>query len=667
MPTLFHVTICFALATLCWSLIGLAVTGFLVPRGLAFAAAPAAGWAVHSVIGSTAFRWIEMGHWSDTALLQVLTYTALVSLHRSKHFFWPRPGFRGTWLALVTAAAILAASVVPAVFPHIRGDNVALASPIFDHSKVALVNEIARSGLPAINPMFGLAGQPAPLPYYYLWHFSAADLALSAGVTGWEAEIALTWFTAFASLALMMGLAAWIGRSTIGAILVLAIAATASVRPFLADIFGYRWANDVTGWPTGFGAWLFQTTWAPQHAQSAACTIIALLLLSNLASTGLAGATVLALLVAAGFESSSWVGGVTFLLTASLLLPWTLACAADGSRWRLIGWVLLAAVLSIALTAPFINEQITALAARDAGFPISISPAEVLGDSVPDAFRRPFDIPAFYLLYLPVELGAIYLIGMIMLARFWLAGHRGEQACVLRVMLCTVAAGFFITDMLQSTLAHNNDLAWRGALPAIMVLIAVASGGLAACWKDLPPVLRVLTIGLIIPGVIQGGYFIRSNIDIPFGPDGRAFTASIAMWKAVRQVSDRSERIASNPNFLAGMTPWPANISWALLAERRSCYAGSELAVAFIPLPKPVLSEIDRRFVRVFEGHPEPDDLRDLALFYDCGLAVVNFSDQAWAHDPFAASPFYRLVDQRDNSWRIYRRNLTGAAAANTH
>jgi hypothetical protein len=35
--------------------------------------------------------------------------------------------------------------------------------------------------------------------YYYLWHFSAAVVAVLTGVSGWEADAALTWFTAFAS------------------------------------------------------------------------------------------------------------------------------------------------------------------------------------------------------------------------------------------------------------------------------------------------------------------------------------------------------------------------------------------------------------------------------------------------------------------------------------
>ena len=60
-----------------------------------------------------------------------------------------------------------------------------------------MIDEMARSGVPPANPFFGGAGTPARLAYYYLWHFSAAELSLLAGISGWEADAALTWFTCF--------------------------------------------------------------------------------------------------------------------------------------------------------------------------------------------------------------------------------------------------------------------------------------------------------------------------------------------------------------------------------------------------------------------------------------------------------------------------------------
>jgi len=38
-------------------------------------------------------------------------------------------------------------------------NGVILAGPIFDHSKVAMIAEMARLGVPAGNPFFGEAGE----------------------------------------------------------------------------------------------------------------------------------------------------------------------------------------------------------------------------------------------------------------------------------------------------------------------------------------------------------------------------------------------------------------------------------------------------------------------------------------------------------------------------
>jgi hypothetical protein len=41
------------------------------------------------------------------------------------------------------------------------------------------------------------------------------------------------------------------------------------------------------------------------------------------------------------------------------------------------------------------------------------------------------------------------------------------------------------------------------------------------------------------------------------------------------------------------LTPWPVNISWALFADRWSCFAGSELALPFTSLPRNGVEKID--------------------------------------------------------------------------
>ncbi len=115
-------------------------------------------------------------------------------------------------------------------------------------------------------------------------------------------------------------------------------------------------------------------------------------------------------------------------------------------------------------------------------------------------------------------------------------------------------------------------------------------------------------------------------------------------------------RFVNNPLFLRDVTPWPVNISWALLADRSSCFAGREMALAFAPLPPPQRDAIDTQFIRVFAGEGTAADVNDMAKQYGCEVVVVVPQDKAWDNDPFAASTDYRLAENRDGRWRIYVR-----------
>src|SRR6201999_1265091 len=120
-----------------------------------------------------------------------------------------------------------------AILPKYSGDaahpSVYLADPVFDHAKVALIDALTHQGLPPVNPVFGEFGAPVRFAYYYLWHFSAAELSMPLRISGWEADAALTWFTAFASLTLMMGIAVWLGKRSHAALIVVVLAAGASM------------------------------------------------------------------------------------------------------------------------------------------------------------------------------------------------------------------------------------------------------------------------------------------------------------------------------------------------------------------------------------------------------------------------------------------------------
>ena len=252
---------CAGLSLIFWTCIGLSLSLRLMPRTLAWPVAPALGWAVHSAVAFPIFCIVGMAKTTVMVVTGLALLAALLSLSRR-----PRPvgdetdiGCIPLWA--VAGAAALASAIMALLLPQVTAGAVTFADVIFDHSKVAMIDEMARLGVPAGNPFFGESDGMDRLSYYYLWHFSAAELAVLTGFSGWEADAGMTWFTVFSSLMLMMGLAIFFSTRPAAAGWVLIFATAFSIRPVLTMLFGREIVYAVTGWPGGLGAWLFQITW----------------------------------------------------------------------------------------------------------------------------------------------------------------------------------------------------------------------------------------------------------------------------------------------------------------------------------------------------------------------------------------------------------------------
>jgi hypothetical protein len=657
MPSAGPVLLCGIAALLFWGSLGLALSRRLAPISLSLPIAPGMGWAVHGALALPLYRLVGFTAWTVgvTSLLALMAAWLLL----------PSPAFAEgpdsevrVPLWAYALAAVLAAVPAIALFPKIHGDAMTLAAPIFDHSKIAIVDEMTRLGVPPSNPFFGEANQETPLAYYYLWHFSAAELASVFGVSGWEADIAITGFTAFASLALMMGFATWVGGRSSAGVLVLPFAFAASLRPPLEGVFGENTVQAIFLRATGLGGWLFQTTWAPQHVASAACVLLSSFLLVQLARRpSPLIVVVLALVSVAGFESSTWVGGIVLVLAAPASAAILLMDSPPDARIRFVTASLGAALLAGALAFPFLRDQLIYAAARGASIPIALQPYPVFQSSnVLDGWGRIFDIPGYWLALLAIEFPAIYVPGLIALVGSLrsnlLSGARRQTSKVFGALMLV---SLLVTGYLSLTFTDNNDLGWRAVLPATFVLITFTSIGVSR-WVAARSAFAVgAALLLLLLGLPQSYLLLAEAMHGTPSSSDRAFAATPAMWQAVRRHASPSERIANNPLFMQKMTPWPVNISWALSSDRRSCFAGREFALAFTSLPRRRLAEIEDQFRRVFDGDGNPGDVRDLATRYQCRVIVLTSQDGAWSRDPFAKSPAYTLVEEKAGAWKIYR------------
>jgi hypothetical protein len=647
-----NAALCALLATAFCTVLGYALTRQVLPRALALGAAPILGWAVFSAATLPILTAIGFSAVEVAAVAAVCLVVAAASL-----LLQPRPAETAPDIAIkpycFAAAGLVALVPAAAILPKFSADGVHLATPIFDHSKIAIIDAMTRQGLPPVDPAFGPTGAAGALVYYYLWHFSAAELALPLRASGWEADIGLTWFTAFASLCVMMAAAVWLSMRTSAALWVVAFAAAASLREASRLSFGTYNLEPFLQHPNGFAGWLYQSAWAPQHLMSASCTVTAMLLIVHYAARqSLTRLVTLVLVVVAGFESSVFVGGVIFAIAALASVPLLLADVAAKQRRAVAAGLLAAAVLTVCLAAPFIRDELAAVSAREGAHPIIFHHLDVLGEKFPPSLRRFLDGPAYWLILLPIEFPATFVAGTVSFVAMLRNGDAGPEHTAAKLLFTLAAAGLSVSWLLASTLGDNNDLGLRAILPAAMVLIVGTAIAMTAIPRRSVIVAAALGgLALSLPDTIA---MIASNVKGAPAAQSKVFAESPELWSAVRRYAAPTARVANNPLYLQDLTPWPVNISWALIADRSSCFAGRELVLALAPLPADRREAINAQFVRVFAGQGSPQDVHALASEYGCDVVVLVPQDGAWSNDPYATSAEYRLAESRENRWRIY-------------
>ncbi len=608
------------------------------------AAAPALGWAVCTVIALPVLSLTGFAPIPVTLCAAAVLAACLWGIRHA-----PSPGMR---LPIWASILALASGCLPlmAIMPKPVAGGIFLAPPMFDHVKIALVDAILRDGLPVPNPFYGPAS-PGHLAYYYLWHFGAAQLACLLHTGGWQAEAASTGFTAFSSVMLMMGLAAALGGRSLAVCGAALVALPGSLRPVLSLALGAGRAHALIPGSSDIGNWLNQAAWVPQHLASATCVVLSALLMLRLAQGGWNLAGLLGLTVAAGFESSVWVGGIAFAGAGAALGLWLLVTAYRQDRVGLVSRGLVACCLTALLIAPFVLAEWHGLAARHSGAGIMAEPYGVFGSLVPPAWRTVLDVLAYWLVLLPFAFPALIPLGAAaMLRPGILPRARGRVAPALAITaLACLAVGW----LFRSTL-DNNDLGWRSVLPALLIL-APCTAVLAERMARFRPKAIAACALLGALGLPQTAIFLGDYASGQRPGDPEGFARAAPLWRAVRGLAGPDDRIANNPLALQAATPWPDNIGWALLSDRPSCYAGWESVLAYGGLSRSALETINDRFARIFAGTPQTHDLLSLADTDNCRIAVVTPADGAWRHDPFATSPLFRLAAETA-AWRIYRR-----------
>ncbi|MER8511202.1 hypothetical protein NKH91_31570 [Mesorhizobium sp. M0894] len=616
--------------------------------------APAIGLGLFGAPGASVFHLLPL---TPINLLMIILVFSAVAHWLSRGAISPllrspvSPGF--SWLAVAFLVCLLPAF---AIIPQHYGESAGVGAPIWDHVKIAIVNEIAQNGLPPKNPFYSDVGSANTLIYYYVWHFIAACTSVITGASGWEADIALTGVTALSSTFVIAWLTVARSRNANAAWWVLPLLLSTSLRPIAQFASG----NLLDNWMTQehLTTWFFKAAWAPQHLFSGTVALIAIMayvriIYYNTRSLNLP--ILMGAMLSSAYGSSTWAGGFSLLFILPVLGALSISHILQKKRLLEIAISISAIVTIFSLCAGvLLYEQSVLLQYRKAVdfwvFPVFTSHYWFI------------DVTGFWTFLFFLEFGILYTSFLI-----WCLARPFDDSVRYKFIDRTIAIAI-LSPMLCAQFLHSildyNDLGWHVITPSIMLMIVMTASLLSLHVGKSTRIGRLTTITAIMlmaPSVLAGiqraySYTFQFRVQGYETEEGTAFRASPEMWEAVRRVTPSNEAVANNPLDLAGLTSMPGNISWAVLSRRRNCATELKLLRAYAAQLTPEQAAYVYNFFKeVFDGRVSEERLRLMREKYLCKTLVVTSRDGLWGNQLLESNSVFQLVSEKIGKWRIYR------------
>jgi hypothetical protein len=482
---------------------------------------------VAPIIGYTIGRWLGLDAvWIVYAVLCV----AAVAAGALRRDAFSAPGFRRLWpfFALI-AAWIGIASLSLADLPF--GHRLYFSIIDFDYSvRIALTHSISAFGVPARNPFF-FPDHAVDLRYHYLWLIVCAQIdRLGAPLSGTRlidtrtAVIAGTLWVGIGLIALIpLYLRLFIStgqdllrQSRIG-IALLAVTGLDIVPALLlvwasrAGIFS-EMSPSVEWWNEQVDGWLYTMLWEPHYICALVACLTGFLVLWTLPPQASRRERIVSGLVAGiAFATAAGSGIYVAAVFGAFLAIWFVVLLARKLR-REAEAMAIAGIVAIALIYPFFASLQGSLASVGSGAPAGVGAAQHLFRFTVRAFAPvsmvfgsdwPWQRYLANLLLLPlnyfIELGIFFAAGHL----FWTRFRARKRAATLAELaaLLMLATSVVICTFVKSTAILNNDLGWRGFLPAQFILLLWAANLLSE--RALRTKLATL---LIVLGVAGAAY-----------------------------------------------------------------------------------------------------------------------------------------------------------------
>ena len=598
------------------------------------------------------------------------------------------------WKALGLIAMAMLWGIIPAinVYPFTRDGGIYTNDPLSDHVKIAFTDAIVREGMPLKNPFYALAaqngsppGQRILLSYSYAWYLPNAMVKKLSHASGWQVEVAMTWFTSFVIWTFLAAIACAISGSAAAGFWLIVVAACGPPSwDLLPVIFGPR-SNWIFGLPTTHGLevpWL-QLAWAPQHAYSALAVMITLWLVSaTLVATRVRIRFMIgiALAAAAAFESSSWVGGVALAAATPVLLLSAALLRIDRKRLLVIaGTVLPAVVLTGLFILPLLRVLMAGTQQSEQGHLIAfdIFPSTLLEDHLglsgtPKMIAR---VILFWVHLLPLSFGAIYVIGLPAMIAF---RSRSVAEKTFRAVALGGTFGFLLVSQFIKSAIRGNDLGWRAVNVSEMFLCIFAGLAIdqllraenpgsfarfssARGWIPsrrilVPLTFTILSFGLLSTARVEG---------LPLPPAGesiaphaqqlaKAFADQAKAWQAVRHFTKPKDLVQANPRAFDDLPPWAISLPYHLFADRSAAYScdGTARTYAF-RYSWEDNREQERLVAAAFAAKPKVAVIKHLRWDLNVMAILVTPADPVWNSTAIEDSGVYKLKTKTD-TYKVY-------------
>jgi hypothetical protein len=541
------------------------------------------------------------------------------------------------------------------------GDRLYYPTSSFDYSlRASLLHSVTATGIPPQNPLF-LPSPPAPLRYHYFWLMmcSLVNQLGSPWVSARQAEIGGAFWCGIGLMALLAAClrlfvvnpeVALVRRLRTGVLLMGITGLDILPGMYLLLLYARGQMDFVLpsleAWNEYVDWFLHSAIWAPHAIVALIASVTGFLLLwHGAAKTGWTGWARYGLPAGAALASAAGTSIWVAFVFAVFLCAWTLICLAKR-WWRDVAVLVIAGVTCCLLAFPYLRDLTHGPGGPGAGIPIqwtvrafSMTALVPVWAGMPHWLRLILVNGSLLPLNYGLEFGFFFLVAGIKWRQYRASGQplsRQDAACLTMLVTSTLICTF-----LRSSVIGNNDLGWRGFLPAQFVLLLWAVDVWPRRDRLTARQRRMLTICIALgaagtayeigitrlyPVLADRGVLPPLNWMAPDRQFGRRNYAVRAAYEWVRATTPESAVLQYNPNVVLQET------AAMLYGDRRAVAADLNCGTTFGGDPSacaPVIARLDQLYPSA--NRPVSGSLSEVCRDLPIDVLVAKDTDAVWS------------------------------------